>query len=602
VTYDVKIVKELPMGVSLDRNLYPLPNQGVFNITATVTDPTGVDPSLFWLALIRWDGVVLNITTTEAKLGIYIFDGVTVFLNTDESTKHVYTFEVDLSRAESMGYPIFTWTDAQIIAYYNGTKITATVHPSTAVLNIDKPVAGTIMGLPSVNVKINDTITITLIEPDANLDSNLNDTVWVWVGENILDLIETGENTGVFVGEIVINKDNFPDISPYNLPYYIYVVYFDRFTESTTPVKEDYKDVGYVVKVTPTTGKAWIGDSEGNPINMTGPYAEVYVYYKDPDFVLEDEYYGTIVLKSTTGDELYIYELEKSKDDPTLFYAKVSITKMTGTGPMYPDKLEVTSPDTIVMRLVDPSAEDGSRKVLLYTIAVRTWDGRIYVEPSKPYYLEGDTIWIYVEDPDANRNLDRRDYVQVTITSTTDPVGVTLLAVETGVSTGVFRVPIALYKTGMLFLSDGDKITISYTDALSATGKPATFTKELQFGFVTATPIKPGAPAAIKFLDIMGNEVSPKVGQPTLIQIPVSNADTSRPVTTDIIIVFYDANNVPVGLAYGRITLGAGASGTAIVGWLPNLAGTFTAKVFFWDLANKLPLSEQPLLLTVTIQ
>jgi hypothetical protein len=57
-----------------------------------------------------------------------------------------------------------------------------------------------------------------------------------------------------------------------------------------------------------------------------------------------------------------------------------------------------------------------------------------------------------------------------------------------------------------------------------------------------------------------------------------------------------------VGLAYGRITLGAGASGTAIVGWLPNLAGTFTAKVFFWDLANKLPLSEQPLLLTVTVQ
>jgi hypothetical protein len=611
VTYDVKIVKELPMGVSLDRNLYPLPNQGVFNITATVTDPnpTGVDPSLFWLALVRWDGLPLNITITSTGVSAYLnttgedaSNAIKFYSDTSEITKHIYTFQVNLTEAARIDsdFPVYSWTGADVVAYYNGTMVKATIQPSTAVLSVDKTA-----------VKVNDTITITLIDPDANLDSSLNDTVKVAIDKccsGTLELKETGENTGVFVGKVVINFNNFPTLNPDKLPYEIEITYMDSYTAFTTVSAPRSQTLTQKVTVTPTTAKVWLGDSEGNPVTTIGPYAKLYVYFQDPDYILNstfklpDTY--AIVLRSTTGDQVELTELNQSDEDPTLFYKEITVKKMNGTAPSDSGALEVVSPDTIVVRAVDPSAEpDGSAKVFLFNIAVRTWDGKVYVEPSKPFYLDGETIWIYVEDPDANANLDKRDTVTVRITSTSDPVGIELPLVETGVSTGVFRAPFLISKSQMApFLSDGDKIIISYTDALSATGKQATFTKELQFGFVTATPIKPGAPAAVKFLDIMGNEVAPKVGQPTLIQIPVSNADTTRSVTTDVIIVFYDANNVPVGLAYGRITLGAGASGTAIVGWLPSLAGTFTAKVFFWDLANKVPLSEQPLLLTVTVQ
>jgi len=609
VTYDVKIVKEVPMGVSLDRTLYPLPNKGVFNITATVTDPTGVDPSKFWLALVRWDGLPLNITTTGSAASAYLnttdkdaSSAIKFYSDTSETTKHIYTFQVNLTKAAEINtnVPVYSWTGADVVAYYNGTMVKATIQPSTAVLSVDKTA-----------VKVNDTITITLIDPDADLDSSLNDTVKVAIDNyysGTLELKETGENTGVFVGKVVINFNNFPTLNPDKLPYEIKVTYEDTYTAFTTVSAPNSQELTQKVTVTPTTAKVWLGDSEGNPVTTIGPNAKLYVYFQDPDYILNstfklpDTY--AIVLKSTTGDQVEITELEQSDKDPTLFYKEITVKMMTGTQPSDQGALEVVSPDTIVVRAVDPSAEpDGSAKVFLFNIAVRTWDGKVYVEPSKPFYLDGDTIWIYVEDPDANANSDIRDTVTVRITSTSDPVGITLPLVETGVSTGVFRAPFLISKSQMApFLSDGDKIIISYTDALSATGKQATFTKELQFGFVTATPIKPGAPAAIKFLDITGNEVAPKVGQPTLIQIPVSNADTTRSVTTDVIIVFYDANNVPVGLAYGRITLGAGASDTAIVGWLPSQAGTFTAKVFFWDLANKVPLSEQPLLLTVTVQ
>jgi len=609
VTYDVKIVKEVPMGVSLDRTLYPLPNSGVFNITATVTDPTGVDPSLFWLALVRWDGLPLNITTDGSTASAYLNTtetdasrAIMFYSDTSETTKHIYTFQVNLTEVAEINskIPVYSWTGADVVAYYNGTMVKATIQPSTAVLSVDKTA-----------VKVNNTITITLIDPDADLDSSLNDTVKVAIDKYVsgtLELKETGENTGVFVGEVVINFDNFPTLNPDKLPYEIKVTYEDTYTAFTTVSAPRSQTLTQKVTVTPTTAKVWLGDSEGNPVTTIGPYAKLYVYFQDPDYILNstfslpDTY--AIVLRSSTGDQIVLTELEQSDEDPTLFYKEITVKKMTGEAPSDSGALEVVSPDTIVVRAIDPSAEpDGSAKVFLFNIAVRTWDGKVYVEPSKPFYLDGETIWIYVEDPDANAKLDTRDTVTVRITSTSDPVGIQLTLVETGVSTGVFRAPFLISKSQMApFLSDGDKIIISYNDALSATGKPATFTKELQFGFVTATPINPGAPEAVKFLDIMGNEVVPKVGQPTLIQIPVSNADTTRSVTTDVIIVFYDANNVPVGLAYGRITLGAGASGTAIVGWLPSLAGTFTAKVFFWDLANKLPLSEQPLLLTVTVQ
>jgi hypothetical protein len=613
VTYDVKIVKEVPMGVSLDRTLYPLPNLGVFNITATVTDPTGVDPGLFWLALVRWDGLSLNITLTSSDDDIAVSaylnttdedarDAINFYSDTSETTKHIYTFQVNLTKAAEIDhdFPVYSWTGADVVAYYNGTMVKATIQPSTAVLSVDKTA-----------VKVNDTITITLIDPDADLDSSLNDTVLVAIDKyssETLELKETGENTGVFVGEVVIDFVNFPTLNPDKLPYEIKVTYTDSYTAFTTVSAPRSQTLTQKVTVTPTTAKVWLGDSEGKPVTTIGPYAKLYVYFQDPDYILNstfslpDTY--AIVLRSTTGDQIVLTELEQSDEDPTLFYGEITVEKMTGDTPSDSDALEVVSPDTIVVRAIDPSAEpDGSAKVFLFNIAVRTWDGKVYVEPSKPFYLDGETIWIYVEDPDANANLDKRDTVTVRITSTSDPVGITLTLVETGVSTGLFRAPFLISKSQMApFLSDGDKIIISYTDALSATGKQATFTKELQFGFVTATPIRPGAPAAVKFLDIMGNEVAPKVGQPTLIQIPVSNADTTRSVTTDVIIVFYDANNVPVGLAYGRITLGAGASGTAVVGWLPNLAGTFTAKAFFWDLANKVPLSEEPLLLTVTVQ
>jgi hypothetical protein len=228
----------------------------VFNITATVTDPspTGVDPDLFWLALVRWDGLPLNITITDSGASAYLdttetdaSEAIMFYSDTSETTKHIYTFQVNLTKVAEINskIPVYSWTGADVVAYYNGTMVKAMIQPSTAVLSVDKTA-----------VKVNDTITITLIDPDADLDSSLNDTVKVAIDKYVsepLELNETGENTGVFVGEVVINFENFPTLNPDKLPYEIKVTYTDAYTAFTTVSAPRSQTLRQKVTVTPTT-------------------------------------------------------------------------------------------------------------------------------------------------------------------------------------------------------------------------------------------------------------------------------------------------------------------------------------------------------------
>ncbi len=577
-----QVVTEVPMQVTLDRAVYPMPNDARFNVTVQVSDPATVDLDKFWLAVIRWDG--------SAKINLTSDKNIT-YSSSDGGKVYTLKFTIDLSSVS--GIAVYNFTGATIKAFYNGTSATATIQPSTATLTIN-----------ATSVSMGDVVAITLVEPDANLDSTINDTEHVYLGTTSIPLTETGPTTGVFVGTITVDNSL---VSPDTLPKTFTITYTDNYSGMTSVnvARPVTRSVSFTVQA--HTAQVFFGDVNGNQISSTGPYSLIYVCFKDPDYIFNSTLNfpsgQEIYIRSTTGDEEKISTLMQSTTDKSMFCTSIKISLAGDTVKPNNGTLEVTVPDTVIMRAVDPASASGGPATFLVYLAVRAWDGTIRVEPAKPFYVDNDDVWIYVEDPDANIDSSTLDPVEVTITTSSDPIGTKLTLVETGPATGVFKAPYLISKSNYPpFLKDGDKIYITYYDKLSSSGKPLAVTKELQFGFITATPIKPGAPAAVKFLDIMGNEVAPKVGQPTLIQIPVSNADTTRSVTTDVIIVFYDANNVPVGLAYGRITLGAGASGTAIVGWLPNLAGTFTAKVFFWDLANKVPLSEQPLLLTVTVQ
>ncbi len=87
--------------------------------------------------------------------------------------------------------------------------------------------------------------------------------------------------------------------------------------------------------------------------------------------------------------------------------------------------------------------------------------------PDAASYNVGDTITVEIEDADANRDPDSHEEKMIRVTSTSDPVGVEFVARETGGNTGIFILEVdtsAAVAMGKLTVSNGDEVTIEYTD------------------------------------------------------------------------------------------------------------------------------------------
>lgn len=81
---------------------------------------------------------------------------------------------------------------------------------------------------------------------------------------------------------------------------------------------------------------------------------------------------------------------------------------------------------------------------------------------------------VEVRDADSDRNRGARETIQVTARSDTNPTGVTLQLVETGVQTGRFSGTLQFSATdaaNRLRATDGDLITVEYVDPVNAVGK-----------------------------------------------------------------------------------------------------------------------------------
>ncbi len=608
-TAEVEIVKP-EINVTLDRSVYPIPNNGQFKVYVTVYDPyanqnPGIPETLSSACsaeIILWNGTSLSITwsgdLTETDIDTGVFEGsFTVSLGTWTSNYELFT-----------GSTLkVTFTDP---VSSNTYEATAVIKPSTATLSVNV-----------TTVSVGDYITITLVEPDANTDSRTTQTVTVTIDGDVtgtVTLEETGANTGVFTKTLRIGAD-----APFNtgasMAHKTFKVkYTDTYSAQTSVTQKRSVDLTETVTVVSHTAKIWVGTAETEN-NTLGPFSTMVIYYMDPDQILVWENGNNVTftgddriyIRSTLGDELWIGSLAPVSDHPALFKTEVQL-QFNDTA--YSDNiLQVTVPDKIVIRAVDKCDETGASKALVYWVNVRAWDGELTVIPSKPYYNNGDDITIRLVDPDANRNPNQIETVQVKITSwklvngelqPVDPAGATLTLVETGENTGVFEAPYTIDTSKFPpFFSVGDTLKISYEDQIASDGKTKVTSEVLlPIGYMTTTPVKPAAPENVTFTDVTGAPITPKAGTPLLLRVPVSNLDTTRSVTVDVILVAYTPDGVPVSVSYSRITLNPGESTTASVGWIPPAAGDYKVKVFFWNLAEKTPLSEEPLQLTITVE
>ncbi len=611
-TASINITKP-SVAISLDRSVYPMPNNGEFKLYVDVYDPYAntiptvaeTIPASDVRIIVTKAGtneVLLN-KTLDSAFGVT--DLVETGLNTGVFEARV---TVDLNSLNSTIHGVANYTGATIkVIYKNGlAEDTATIKPSTAVLTVN--------GTNSITVNEGDKITVTLVEPDANVDSAAKDTVNVTINGDTKTLTETGVNTGVFTGTFTVgfNQDiNVPPTAQFNIEYN------DLYTSATTILAAASASLSTSVKVASHTAQILVLPA---PINgvvtlvaKTGAVeknATITFRIHDPDLVLNSS--TTLLVRGSIDEETL--NLTQVQGKPYCFNITIPVI-LNATGSPGDHVLEIpnsTGEDTLVLRYTDNYAASGQGQVLTEFVKVKVtkeWvghNGELYVYPEKPYYLDGDQLTIYLYDPDPGTTSPT-----VTLTSwrmvngklqRLDPLSLSITLQSNG-SKGWY---IGYYtiKTHnlQLFYELGDYLKLTYKDKIAANGSDVvTAEKLLPIGYVTATPVQPPAPENVTFKSTSGAPVTPKVGVPMLVDIPVKNKATS-PVTVDIILLVYTPDGVPVGISYGRISLPAASSSHALVGWVPTERGTFHIKVFFWDLANKKPLSEQPLEFNVTVE
>ncbi len=607
---EISVIKP-KINVTLDRSVYPLPNSGSFKLYVTVNDPyANFNP-----------GLVDTISASHCNVTITLWNGTEIFagsipLTETDINTGIFTgsLTVNLTKLAGGVSNIYVFTGSKITVTFqdpatgNIYTANAVIKPSTATLSVN-----------ATTVKTGDYITITLVEPDANTDSHAINHVTVSVSGDVtgtITLDETGDNTGVFTKTLRIGVDY-----PFNTTMAhktFKISYTDNFTAETSVTMAREKTCEVSVFVKSFTAQVWVG-TPTTENNTVGPYSTITIYYKDPDDIITWEKGNNLTFSS--GNELFLYDelgdslrissMAPVSGYPGLFEAQVKLN-FSSTANTSDNILQVKVPDTIIIRAVDPCDASGVAKAIIYTVHVRAWNGTIKIEPSKPYYNNGEDIKIIVVDPDQNKNPNVAETINVRITSwkmvngqlqPVDPAGRVLTLVETGPNTGVFEAPFTIdTQHPPPFFTVGDILKVTYNDPIGASGKPVTVSVLLPIGYTTPTPIKPGPPANVTFTDLTGKKITPKAGVPMLVRIPVTNLDTTRSVTVDIILVAYTPEGVPVSISYGRVTLSPGQSTVVSVGWIPPAAGNYTVKVFFWNLAEMKPLSETPLKLTVTVE
>ncbi|MEM3941424.1 MAG: hypothetical protein QW829_00895, partial [Candidatus Bathyarchaeia archaeon] len=202
-------------------------------------------------------------------------------------------------------------------------------------------------------------------------------------------------------------------------------------------------------------------------------------------------------------------------------------------------------------------------------------------------------------DPDRNMNPRQIETISVTVSSTSDPLGQTITAVETDVNTGVFvgRIQISsTFETGKVYAKVGDTLTASYEDRHPADYATTQSSKVFTGTAVVGVPVERPVPASSpKFVDpnTGAEETSGKVGEAIMLQATVKNVDAvSRPFTA----VFKVKNSevVTIFISWVSGTLAPGQSLTPAVSWTPSAAGEYTVEILvIKSIAEPTPYSDK---------
>ncbi|MEM2430276.1 MAG: hypothetical protein QW779_07095, partial [Nitrososphaerales archaeon] len=644
-TIKVGIIKAT---ITFDRDVYPVTAGDTVKVRITIRDPDeNTDPRIAQtIAVGDNPREYINITAADGsalvRIAAYEIGRTVLFTETDVNTGE-FKATIDVTQTNTRN-----WINAKLkIVYYDKT-VGETVEKEVIFQNHD-----TVISVDRATAGYGEIFKVTVNDPDRNLDSERkeNNTVRVYVvwtnreGGNATavykDAKETERNSGIFVADFkvgdVIAGINFRPKPGSNLEIRVFDKTPIGLTPSTAAWPADWTEWSRRVanvKVPSHTGSLTLSATE------IGPGGKIIITLVDPDensdiaskdIVDGRGGRGSIRVKTDSYPEGYTMYIKETDISTGIFERKIQViprdtTLVTrATDPDVTARIYGKPGDRLSISYIDKEDATGVSTTLTKEVAIKSWDPVIEFE--KTTYMPGDLLRVFITDPDANKDPDSTDVIpsvspietdriiqKLIITSTSDPVGVSLTAVETDKNTGRFMAQIPLTSqagvTGTLYVKVGDIVTVQYKDEFpadwverigTAEDKAKLFTKEV----VIKSPIPTieQCPASTpELVDTTGAPiVEPKVGQLTVVRAKVTNKDVIAHTFTYIIQI-KDAAGVVVHIAWIQdITLAAGTSATPGITWVPTAAGSYTIEVYIWESLEK-PIALSPVFsTTVTV-
>jgi len=575
-----------PVRLIVDRDFLPATVDYNLSINVTIVDPSVPSPSSIVFGS-NLTATFYNYLGQPVKTNVNI---TLLFSSTNVTQIGVGTFYLYIT----INGPLAFQNPFEV---QNGFLRIAYNSPAAGLVTVDIPirqvdVSMNVNGTQSLQGTYGQAINITVVNPAANTNTSAIDTMVVKVlGANvpIVTLRETAPNSGVFSAILWIGDDANISASPESTIQFVYVhnASIDTPFGSTVWLS---KTVTATVKIMSTPGVI-VSPPDGF---RTGPVGVLNITIFDPDrnrnIFSADNITFTI----------------RRWDGSTLTFTAKETGNNTGYFTALVDKSQIGSPADLlrggVIQVVysDPFAPMGPMSVVA---TVRFFSVDAQVRLDKSFYLPGEFITIIVIDNDSVTNPSIIETVTVTVTSTSDPLGIQVILEETAPGSGVFvgtvlvsNASIDRGKPRTIYANIGDTITVSYEDPFpadyAATGKSKTFTATALVGQQLEKPISISPTLVISFLN--GTPATTiMAGQLYLISVNLTN-NNPIPVSFTVLFLVLDPRGTPVQVQFQSTTLAPGQSISIGFSVTFPSAGDYTVRIIVVkSLADQTALSDK---------
>jgi len=567
------------IAISLDRTEYPAALGRSIEVYVTYSndlynlDPTKKDTATVNFELLAFDGTVEGsgtVTLTETDVDTGLFKGsVTISVPSKDTVIGGKVKVYDPARPEA----VVTAT----LKVYDGKL---TVSPTT--------------------IKVAGTFTITVEDPDFNVDSGAKDSLSVTLvsdrcGTDTITLTETGANTGVFTKPITWSRDKYKTCV--DVPDTIEIKYVDtRAREIIGGYQSFTTTLTVKVTVASTTGVLKVVTVEEGKVSITETFK---IVVEDWDKNLDTGSSETVTVyafvegvHAVSPVDLTLGETGKSTG---IFSWSGKLSDIPGV-PTAISELAKLIGKRVLLMYRDEADETGAPVIRQLFLTITAYDPELTLTPATAINLD-EVLTVTVVD----KNRVGAGSVEVLVKSTIYPIPIRYTAREKVVDTeptGVFEVKIRVvdvakwypgYPEPSVPARFGDVVDVIYVAPVNSKGETdVIITKSIPVG---VRPVMPAETRKVEFLSETGAPITPKVGVTTFITVTVANVDIEEHTMT-VLVVVRDPRGVAVAMYLAVVTLAPGTAQPVGFGWVPAVEGTHTIEVYVVrSLADRTPVA-----------